>query len=101
VHLAHVDMQLAAMALAGGLPAEAARLADRAIPATRASQNAALETTLTLIKAEALERLGDPGGAAALRLDSRALARYGFGPDSVVEDRQRDIAAVAARAGGG
>ncbi len=32
VQLAHIDMQLAAMALAGGLAEEAARLADRAMP---------------------------------------------------------------------
>jgi hypothetical protein len=98
---AHVDMQLAAMALAGGLPDQAARLADRALPTVRASQNAALQATLMLIKAEALEQLGDSAAAAALRLDSAAPARYGFGPDSVVRDRMRDIAAVADRAEAG
>ena len=54
-----------------------------------------------LIKAEALDRLGDAAAAAALRLDSRAWARYGFGPDSVVKARMRDIAAVADRAESG
>ncbi|MCX7288059.1 MAG: DUF2927 domain-containing protein [Rhodobacterales bacterium] len=101
VQMAHVDMQLAAMALAGGFADQAARLADRAIPVVRAHQNAALLATLMLIKAEALDRLGDSVGAAALRLDSEPWARYGFGPDSVVKARAQDIAAVADRASKG
>ena len=98
VQVAHVDMQLAAMALAGGLAEQAVQLADRAIPAVQRSENAALLATLMLIKAEALERMGNPSAAAALRMDSAPYARYGFGPDSVVKERMRDIAAVAARA---
>lgn len=101
VQLAHVDMQLAAMALAGGLPEDAVRLADRAMPAVRRSGNAALLATLMLVKAEALETLGNPRAAAALRLDSQPWARYGFGPDSVVKARMRDISAVAERARSG
>ena len=101
VHLAHVDMQRAAMALAGGLPEEAARLAERSLPAVQASGNAALQTTLMLIQAEALERLGDPAAAAALRMDSEPFARYGFGPENVVKARMRDIRAVADRAEAG
>jgi hypothetical protein len=101
LQVAHVDMQLAAMALAGGLAEEAVRLADRAIPEVRQHDNAALLATLMLIKAEALEALGDPAGAAALRLDSEPWARYGFGSETVVRDRMRDIAAVADRAAKG
>ncbi len=99
LQLAHVDMQMAAMALAGGLPDEAARLADRAIPVVRRHENAALLATLMLIKAEAMDALGNPQAAAALRMDSAPYARYGFGPDKVVQARMRDIAAVAGRAG--
>lgn len=98
LQLAHVDMQMAAMALAGGLAEEAARLADRALPVVERHQNYALMATLMLIKAEALEALGNPAAAAALRMDSARPARYGFGPDKVVEARMRDIAAVADRA---
>lgn len=101
VHLAHVEMQMAAIALATGRPDEAARLADRAIPVVRAHQNAALLATLMLLKAEAVEQMGDSATAAALRLDSQPHARYGFGPDSVVRSRMRDIRAVADRAGNG
>ncbi len=98
LQLAHIDMQLAAMALSGGLAEAAAQLADRAIPVVKRHENAALLATLMLIKAEALDDLGNPGAAAALRLDSAPYARYGFGPDSVVKARMRDIAAVAGRA---
>ncbi|MES2815118.1 MAG: DUF2927 domain-containing protein [Pseudomonadota bacterium] len=98
VQLAHVDMQMAAMALAGGLAEEAARLTDRAIPVVERHQNAALLATLMLIKAEALDALGNPAAATALRMDSAVHARYGFGPDKVVQARMRDIAAVADRA---
>ena len=74
----------------------------RALPTGRSLScgrmaNAALLATLMLVKAEALDRMGDTAGAAALRLDSVPWARYGFGPDSVVEARMRDIAAVADR----
>lgn len=101
VQLAHIDMQLAAMALAGGLSDDAIRLADRAIPRVRAQQNPALLATLMLIKAEALERRGDAAGATAVRLDTLPFARYGFGSDTMVRARTRDIAAVADRAGNG
>jgi hypothetical protein len=98
LQLAHVDMQLAVLALAGGLPEEAARLADRAIPVVRSHENAALLASLMLIKAEALDLMGNPSAAAALRMDSAPWARYGFGSDSMVKSRMRDIAAVADRA---
>ena len=101
LQVAHVDMQLAAMALAGGLAEEAVLLADRAIPAVRRNDNSALLATLMLIKAEALAQLGQADAAAALRMDSAPYARYGFGPDSVVQARMRDIAAVANRADNG
>lgn len=95
---AHVDMQVAVLALAGGVPEEAARLADRAIPVVRRHENAALLATLMLIKAEALQAMGNPAAAAALRMDSAPHARYGFGSDGMVQRRMRDIAAVADRA---
>lgn len=101
LQLAHVDMQVAVMALAGGLPEQAVQLADRAIPVVQRHDNAALLATLMMIKAEALIALGNPQGAAALRIDSASYARYGFGSDSMVRSRMRDIAAVADRAAKG
>jgi hypothetical protein len=101
VQLAHVDMQRAAMALAGGFDDQVIRLADRAIAGIPGRDNAALSATLMLIKAEALQRRGNPGAAAALRLEAAGFARYGFGPEGVIRARMRDIAAVANRAGAG
>ncbi|WP_128516641.1 DUF2927 domain-containing protein [Tabrizicola thermarum] len=101
LQLAHVDMQLAVMALAAGQPEQAALLADRAIPVVREYDNAALLATLMLVKAEALEALGNPQAAAALRMDSAPYARYGFGSEGMVRSRMRDIAAVADRAAKG
>jgi hypothetical protein len=101
LQMAHVDMQLAAMALAGGLAEDAVQLADRAIPVVQRHENAALLATLMLVKAEALDALGNPGAATALRLDSAPWARYGFGSDSMVKARMRDIATVADRAAKG
>ena len=97
VHVAHIEMQLAAMALASGNPEQALRLADQAIPVVQRHENAALLATLMLVKAEALDQLGQPEAAAALRVDSQPWARYGFGSDAVVTARMRDIAAVADR----
>lgn len=94
LQVAHIDMQLAALALSAGQPDSALQLADRALPVVKTSQNAALLATLMLIKAEALERLGDTAGAEALRMDSQPLARYGFGAETVVKARMRRIAAV-------
>jgi Protein of unknown function (DUF2927) len=101
LQLAHIDLQYATIALASGQAAEAVTLADRAIPRVSSYENPALLATLMLIKAEALDRLGNTAEAARLRLDSAALARYGFGPDSVIQARMQDIAALADRAGNG
>ena len=98
LQLAHVDMHVAVLALAGGVPEEAARLADRAIPVVRRHDNSALLATLMLIKAEALQAMGNTAPAAALRMDSAPHARYGFGSEGVVQSRMRTIAAVASRA---
>jgi len=70
VHEAHVDMQLAAVALANGQPAQAVQFGGRAIPVVRQSQNAALLASLMLLKAGAFEAQGMAAEARALRLDS-------------------------------
>lgn len=97
VHEAHVDMQLAAVALANGQPGQAVQFADRAIPVVRQSQNAALLATLMLLKAEALEAQGKDAEARALRLDSLGWARYGFGSEAQVRARMAEVAALGAR----
>lgn len=96
LHLAHADFQLALMDLADGDPAAAVRLADAALPAAAAAQNASLMAGLGLVKAEALDRTGRPEAALRLRLDSLGWARYGMGSDSEVRRRAQLIAEIAA-----
>ena len=95
LHTAHVDMQVAALALSSAQPLTTISLADRAIPVALRAQNAALLATFMLLKAEALDQLGRADEAQALRLDSLGWARYGFGPDKDVRARMADIAALS------
>ena len=95
VQVAHVDMQLAALALNQGRPDQAVAFADRAMPVVRRAENASLLATLMMLKAEALDLAGDTAAARALRLDSQSWARYGFGSDAVARARQRDISSLA------
>ena len=97
VHAAHVDMQLAAIALSTGQPDQAISFADRAIPVVQRAENAALLATLMLIKAEAFENRGDAAQAKALRLDSLGWARYGFGSEQQVRARMSEISSLGAR----
>ena len=97
IHAAHVDMQLAALALSSGQAEQAIGFADRAIPVVQRAENAALLATLMLIKAEALDSLGQAAAARALRLDSLGWARYGFGSEQHVRARMSEIAALGAR----
>lgn len=96
IHAAHVDMQLAAMALAGGEPRQAIRLIDRRIPDAERAENAALLATFLMMKAEALAQTGQTDAALALRLDSLGWARYGFGAEDVVRARAQEIAGLSA-----
>lgn len=97
VHVAHVDMQLAAIALAAGQSDQAIAFADRAIPVVKRAENASLLATLMLIKAEALENAGRVAEARGLRLDSLGWARYGFGSERQVRARMAEIANLGAR----
>ena len=97
IHSAHVDMQIAAHDLSQGNPAGALARADRAIPVVARAENAALMATLMLMKAEALEAMGQTQAAQAVRLDSQGWARYGFGSDGQARARAAEIAALARR----
>lgn len=97
VQLAHVDMQLAAIALAAGQSDQAIAFADRSIPVAKRTENASLLATLMLIKAEALENEGRVVEARGLRLDSLGWARYGFGSERQVRGRMAEIANLGAR----
>lgn len=80
IHAAHVAMQLSALELSLGNLEAAQAWVDSAGPALPLAQNPALSAMLALIAAEIADLQGRPSEAAALRLDSRAAARYGFGP---------------------
>ncbi len=99
IHLAHVDMQMAAFALSAGQADEAIALADRALPAVARAENAALLSTLMMIKSEALALAGRDAEARAVMLDSLGWARYGFGSDDLVHQRKAEIAALVPTAG--
>lgn len=101
IHISHIDMQVAAMAMSGGQADAAVLLADRAIPAARAAENASLLASLLLIKAEALALQGRMAEAEALRLDSLGWARYGFGADAEVRARMSAIAILSPGPPGG
>ncbi len=95
IQAAHVDMQLAAFALSAGRPAEALRLSQRASRAATDAQNAALLSTLLMIRAEALDDLGRAAEARSVRLDSLAWGRYGFGGNAAVGARLTEVAALS------
>ena len=100
IHAAHIDMQMAAFALAAGQPDEATRLVDRAIPVVKKAENAALLASLMMIKAEALDMQGHNAAAQAERLDTLGWARYGFGADDEVRARMSEIAVLSPQSGG-
>lgn len=95
LHAAHMGVQLAAYALSAGHADQAIATIDRHLPAVLQAQNAALLATLLMIKAEALDHLGQSSDAARVRLDSLGWARYGFGSNAQVGARLREIAAIA------
>ena len=92
---AHVNMQLAAFALSSGQPETAIRIVNDNLDIARASENAALLSTLLFIKAEAQEGLGQQAEAARTRREGMGWARYGFGSSRAVAQRIREIAALA------
>lgn len=98
VHAAHIDMHLAVQALATGQAQMAAQLAEQALPAALATDNAAFIASLGFIRAEALAMLGRNDEAARLRLDSMAAARYGFGSEAAARARMEEIARIGSAA---
>ncbi|MDG4648115.1 DUF2927 domain-containing protein [Roseibacterium sp. SDUM158017] len=95
IQSAHVDMQLAAFSLSAGRPDEALRLTERALPAAMKAQNAALLSTLQMIRAEALGATGRSAEGRVVRLDSLGWGRYGFGSNAAVGARLTEVAALA------
>ncbi len=94
LHRAYVATQLSAYAITRGDGAEALRLIGPHIATARQSENAALLSTLLLLRSEALELENRHTEARSVRLDSIGWARYGFGPDWAVRAKLREIASL-------
>ena len=94
VQSAHVAVQLARLDLAAGDPATARDRARSARPIAAANEDAALYAELALLEAEALDRMGQTAEADTLRLDSLPAARYGLGPDTIIGQMRRGLAAL-------
>ncbi|PQO23943.1 hypothetical protein C2I36_04915 [Rhodobacteraceae bacterium WD3A24] len=95
LHAAHVEMHLAAHALALGRLETAGRLAARNLDIAARTESAGLLASLMMIRAEVLERTGRPAEARAVRLDSLGWARYALGSDRAARERLAEIAALA------
>lgn len=94
LHAAHVSVQLAAFAMSSGDADAVLTLVEGAMPIAAAHENAALLATLMMFKAEALEMMGRAPEARLVRMDSLGWARYGFGADTNVRARLREIASL-------
>ena len=94
IHAAHVAVQMAAFTLISGDAETTIRITDQAIPVARRHENPALMALLMMFKAEALDMQGNTDAGMALRLDSLAWGRYGFGSRDEVIDRLNEIASL-------
>ena len=97
VQAAHVAMQLAAFSLSSGQADSTLAQIEGVLPAVRRAENAALLSTLLLIKAEAYELMGRAAEASAVRTEALGWARYGFGSDAVVRARASEISSLKPR----
>lgn len=97
LHRAYIATQTAAFAIATGDGVRALSEINPNIAVAERSENAALLSTLMLLKAEALDLLGQTGEAEAVRLDSLGWARYGFGSDWAVRAKMREISQLNPR----
>lgn len=91
---AHVELHLAAQALASGQYPIVLRLTDNAIEPARRSENGALLSSLMLLRAQALERMGRITEAETLRRDALPFALFGFGSEREADSRRAEIAAL-------
>ncbi len=102
LHRAYVASQLAAYALSAGQAEDALTLVTPHLDTAARHENAALLSTLMLLRAEALDLSGRVTEARAVRLDSLGWARYGFGSDWAVRAKLREISSLSpARRGRG
>jgi hypothetical protein len=94
LHRAYVASQLAAYALTENDPEAAIHLTGVSIDLAARHENAALLSTLLMLRAEALDLAGRVSAGADVRLDSLGWARYGFGSDWSVRAKLREISSL-------
>ncbi|MEP1353145.1 MAG: DUF2927 domain-containing protein [Tateyamaria sp.] len=94
LHRAYVATQLAAFEITRGDGDSASVLLAPHIDQAARNENAALLSTLLLLRAEALDLQGRSAEAQSVRLDSIGWARYGFGPDWAVRAKLREISSL-------
>lgn len=91
---AHVELHLAAQALGAGQYPLVLRLTDTAMGPARRTENGALLSSLMLLRAQGLERMGRQAEAERLRRDAVPFAVYGFGSVEAATNRREEIAAL-------
>lgn len=94
LHRAYVASQLAAYALTENDPEAAIHLTGVSIDLAARHENAALLSTLLMLRAEALDLAGRVSAGTDVRLDSLGWARYGFGSDWSVRAKLREITSL-------
>lgn len=92
LHEAIIRPRMAAYDIARGEGETALSRINPVLPQATRFENAALLAEALLIKAEALDLLGQFATANSVRLDSLGWARYGFGPDWAVQSKVREVA---------
>jgi hypothetical protein len=94
LHRAYVATQLSAYAITKGEGTRALDIIAPHITVAKQNENAALLSTLLLLRSEALELENRHAEARSVRLDSIGWARYGFGADWAVRAKLREIASL-------
>ncbi len=92
LHKAIIRPRMAAYDIARGEGEIALQRINPVLVQAARHENAALLAEALLIKAEALDLLGQFATANRVRLDSLGWARYGFGPDWAVQSKVREVA---------
>ncbi len=95
LHRAYSAAQLAAFAIGEGNGQLALAILTPHLAIAERHENAALLSTLMLLRAEALDLTGRVAEAQAVRLDSIGWARYGFGADWAVRAKLREISSLS------
>lgn len=96
-HRAFAAAQLALLAAVSGDAEVALGHIEVALPGVMEGRDAAVLSTLLMLRAELYEQAGRMAEARAARLDSLGWARYAFPSEQIVRNRLREVAALVAR----